>query len=950
MSHNEVHYTEPVLSGNTLYNSILNDPAKYLVGRGETYVRYPPFDRIVARDMTEPRGRLTLNNYHLLRRLEFPVAWELKTPHKVIIASGDRIIAGIPGEVIVVKPPPKAGGKPAIVFTAKVDGAPVNALVSDGKLVVSTSVGKIYCFGAGKPTDQPDKPVARNAVHGKEHYPSYPEGYALVLGWGAGTIPGQLLKAGKHQIVVIEPDRSHAERMRRSLAERGLYGRQIQIVTADPADLLLSKYWANLVVSEDLASFSTSLPRLCALALDSVRPFTGLLRIPAEGKAVGVMQRVAAARTEFVARVRGASLEFRRTSPPKGYDDWTHETAGPGNTFANRDELVKGPLGLLWLSGAIDRFYTPEFHFQHFRTAYPLVSNGRMFLIGGKYMNAVDVYTGNFLWQIEMPMTQRVKWRYQDSRVYSRPYERNYVTTPDTLYIIYEEEIHLVSTADGSKLGVFTIPEELAHEDGSAMWTEVRLMRNHLCCVIGDTLACLDRKSGRVLWQRKSTRASIAYALADGALFGVDYVAPRDVYRGETKPHKESVLYRLDLESGKEAWSKSLKHATVPDQSPKQKRPWLLPIAPAVIYNAKHEKVIVVVNRKTYYVFHAADGRKAWEHMGDYSRGAGSLHLAPMPLVADDIIFGATGDYANAAGVLDVKTGKVIDVGGWLPFKRGCSRVIGNSSLLTYRNAATEVFDYETKTRINFNSVRAGCTANFLPADGILNAPSFGQGCVCNYPTFASLAMIHLPELESFKPDIIRESEKARSVLTPEPAPAPLNKPGPEAKPVDVSVFELIDGALKPAPEGCVFSAAGAGAGFAVRKALRPLQKGTFTFSFRKAGARNIKGRHGNSFLVLGPGNSPEGLIQVQLYFGGRRSITIAGAHVDEVTEKFDFPRRGLLEASVAFDLAARQISVTIGGKTVTAKITGDIPAITHYGYGGSNSDTIFSEIAVTGT
>ncbi len=940
--HNEVHYTEPVLSGKFLYNSILDDETKYLVGRGETYVRYPPFDRIVARDMSKPRWTLDLNTYSITRRLEFPVVWELKTPHKVIIAAGDRVVAGIPGEVIVVKPPVKPDAKPAIVFKAEVDGAPVNALLSRGRLVVATDTGKLYCFGTGTATEQPDQPVQKAAFHGKALYPSCPDGYALVLSWGTGKLPERLLSDRRHQVVVLEPDGARAERARRSLAERGLYGRRIQIVTADRGELLLAKYWANLVVAEDLAAFSASLPEVCALALDSVRPFTGILRIPAADRAAAVMEKAAAARPEFARHAAGANVEFRRTTPPKGYDEWTHETAGPANTFASRDTLVRSPLGLLWFSGTVDRFYTPEFHFQHFRTAYPLVSHGRMFLIGGKYLNAVDVYTGNFLWQIEMPMTQRVQWRYQDSRVYSRPYERNYVTTPDTLYIIYEQEIHRVATTDGSKRGVLSIPKELAGADDAAIWTEVRLAGDCLYCVVKDTLACLDRKTGNVLWKRQSSLDGTAYAIGDGALYGVDYAAPPDVYKGETGPRKESLLFRLDPETGKQAWSTSLEHATVPDQSPKQKRAWLLPITPGVICNAKHGKVIVVVNRRTFYAFNTVDGSKAWEHLDSGGRGATSLHLAPMPLVADDIVFGATGDYTNAAAVLDVKTGKLLDVGGWLPFKRGCSRVIGNDSLLTYRNAATEVFDYASKTRINFNSVRAGCTANFLPADGVLNAPSFGHGCVCNYPTFASLAMVHLPELDSFKPQIVRDSERERSVITPLAAPA---RPV-DAKPLDVTPFRLVGGTLKPAPGGCVFSTTDAKEGFAVREARQPLRKGEFAFTFKKATPRTVSGRHGNCFFVLGTSGATEDLIQVMLYYGGRRSIVIFGKHVEDVDTKFEYPRQPQLSATVAFDLATRQLSVTIDGKTVRTKITADIPAITHYGFGGSNSDTFFSALA----
>jgi outer membrane protein assembly factor BamB len=937
--HDEVVYSEPVLQGDTLYNSILDDMSSYLIERGETYVKYPPLDRIVARDMTEARWRLLVSPHQVVRRLEFPVKWELATPHKVLIASGDRVVAGAPGEVIAIR---DLGDKPEIVFRARIDGAPVNALVSRARLVVTTSTGKIYCFGSGAQTTAPDEPVQRESLFGKPYPPSFPGGYALVLGWGTGKLAEAVLRTGKHQVVVLEPNEALAGRQRGLLAARELYGRQIQIVSGDLSRLRLSAYWADLVVSEDLAPFASALP---GLVLDTVRPFTGRLRVPASDQAAAVVARAATGKKGFTVATHDAWLECRRTSPPDGYDEWTHETAGPANTFANRDALVRAPLGLLWLSGYIDRFYTPEFHFQHYRAPYPLVSHGRMFLITGKYMNAVDVYTGNFLWKIEMPMTQRVQWRYQDSRVYSRPYERNYIATPDTLYIIYEKEIHRVSAATGEKLGIFTIPQEITSAGKDAIWTEVRLSGDYLCCVVGDALACLDRKTGKLIWQRKSTLAGTSYALGDRALFGVDHVSPPGVYSAETASSKTSILFRLDLKTGRESWTSSLQHATVPEQNPKQRRQWLLPITPGVIYNAKHGRVIVVVNRRSYYAFDVVNGRRVWEHPGEYSRAASSLHLAPMPLVADDIVFGPTADYASAAVVLDVRTGELIDNGTWLNYKRGCSRVIGNGNLLTYRNAATEVFDYENKKRLNFNSVRSGCTANFLPADGVLNAPSFGHGCVCNYPTFASLALVHMPEAEIFKPDAVRKREIERTTPAPDSGPVPVRAGTVAAgKPVDVSAFKLVDAKLESTPGGCRFSCAGDGPGYAVKMSPKKLQSGTLTCTFKDVGG---KGRHKNCFLVLGSSSDPDDLIKIMIYHGGRKRLIISGKHVDEVERELVLPRNVLTRATVRFDLAAKSVSVDVACRELTAKITGSISAVSHCGYGGSNSDTFFAEMDI---
>ena len=66
--------------------------------------------------MSNPQWKLHLDTYHIVRRLEFPIIWELETPHKVLIASGDKVVAGMPGEVITIK---EIGGEPAITFQSQ---------------------------------------------------------------------------------------------------------------------------------------------------------------------------------------------------------------------------------------------------------------------------------------------------------------------------------------------------------------------------------------------------------------------------------------------------------------------------------------------------------------------------------------------------------------------------------------------------------------------------------------------------------------------------------------------------------------------------------------------------------------------------------------------------------------------------------------------------------------
>lgn len=42
-------------------------------------------------------------------------------------------------------------------------------------------------------------------------------------------------------------------------------------------------------------------------------------------------------------------------------------------------------------------------------------------------------------------------------------------------------------------------------------------------------------------------------------------------------------------------------------------------------------------------------------------------------------------------------------------------------------------------------------------------------------------------------------------------------------------------------------------------------------------------------------------------------------------------------EIMVEVDLSTKKVTVRTGGKTLTARITGDLPNVTHIGYGGFN-------------
>lgn len=771
--HNENLYTEPVLTPTTSYASEFAEDRRYLVPRGHTHVKWPAYDRIVARELTPAQWHPvedTPVQYQRRRvdlaRLEFPVRWslELESPLRVLIKAGPRLYAGGENTVAAIAIP-KVGDQPRIVWQAQVAGQPVNALVADGRLVVTTDRGGVYCFGEGEGTTE-TSPEALKELH---RPPSPPNGYALLVGWPGLDPVADLADQGGHRVVVLEPDTGAVSKARAELSRAGISARRVQVIGAALGDTSLTPYWANRVIVHNAAS-----PDALAAALDLLRPFTGRLELPDRAH-TGVLRDLLVERTGYVMQQDGERLTVLRTAPPQGADDWTHEPGGADNRFASSDRLVKWPLGVLWYSGDTDRFFTPATHFQHERNPYPLVIDGRMFIITGHYLHAVDIYTGLYLWKAEMPRTPWIETYYFDARQYGRATERHCVLAHDLFYAVTGDTINAYDTHTGKLQAEIGIPDRFHDAVADSRetrdyraqghrgrirpvpaWTEVRLHDDLLFAVFGKHLAALDRHSGAVQWSRESTRESTVYAIGDGTLYGMDYGTPRR--GGDGEDARSGLLFALDAATGDVRWEAPFEYAPVPrhDRSEVNLRPWMRPVVPVVAYNAKHRLVIVTVNGNELYACRASDGSLVWSETG---QAQGDIQRIYPPVVTDDHLL--VSQYNRFFGfLLDVRDGKPVGSDTGIPTPRTCARIIGNNDLLVYRNAATEIYDIPANRRIGLNSVRSGCTTSFIPAGGVMAAPMLGHGCVCNYPMFASLALHHMPAIENLRPAAVKASWK----------------------------------------------------------------------------------------------------------------------------------------------------------------------------------------------
>lgn len=970
--HNENWYTEPVLTRDAIYQSEFASESKYLVPRGHTRVSFPAYDKIVARDLRNPRWA-SARQMHLgagrkavtIPRLEFPVIWEMESPLRVLAKAGSQLFAG-GSNVVASIAIPETGEKARVAWQARANGTPVHALVADQKLVVVTHSGRVACFGAGGKGERvvgearPDGDVAHGSPAG---------GFGLVLGWGDGTRAEALAGKEHCRVVVLEPDGAKADAARRELAGRGWHGRRVQVLMGGPGLVGLTPYWANRVVG-DAGEFLALGEGGMAAVLDALRPHTGEMRLCNGAGRSDRVRPLLASRGGYSVNVKGGDLVVRREAPPDGAAEWTHEAGDAGNGFASADRLVKWPLGVLWYSGDIDRYFTPATHFQHERNPYPLVIDGRMFIITGEKIHCVDIYTGNYLWRAEMPLTPYVKTRFFDSRQYGRPTDRNCVVAEDWIYVVGGDKVHAFDVATGKETRVIDIPEPLrgqAHGpihgtqkiraqgqsgevQGVPEWTEVRLSGDLLIALLGRHLAAVDRHTGDLRWTRQSTRESTTCAIGEDLLYGLDYDLAA---RGSAGKEMEGKLFAMDPRDGSIRWEKAVGYGASRNDGVRAEldRVWHEPIQPVLAHNAKHGLIVLAANRNELQVFRGADGGLAWSGPRVTQQDPRRVYA---PVVTEDYIL--LSEYKGAYGYLfDIATGKEVGQNTAIPRPRTCARVIGNNHLMVYRDAATELYDIDGNRMIGLNSMRSGCTTSFIPAGGVLAAPMLGHGCVCNYPMFASVALHHMPEIEGHRPASVLASwaNQAESGLSGgEDADRgdEGGAPGEGAKaaaPLDVSPFQARNATVEPADGGILFRTASDKAGYAVRQAEPPLGKARFEFTVRRAEGKSGEKRHGNAFFVFGPSDKAEDWTECQLYYGGRSSVVISGRGVERVEEPIKFSRKGAMSVAVTVDCGAGTVVVETGGHAVTARITGGMDAIRWYGYGGANADNVFGAIRV---
>jgi outer membrane protein assembly factor BamB len=693
-------------------------------------------------------------------RLSLPLrqSYTLEQPLKTFHArAGDRLYGSATGGLVGAVDVGAAGA--FLSWTGRVSGEVRTLVPGGGKLFVSTADGSVFCFG--------DKPAEAPAVHeapaaARAAPAAAPGGIALVWGTGEGTWERLVDLAREHRVVAVEPDAGRAGALRRRLDEAGLYGSRVQVLCGRPEELAFPPYLATRLEFGALPAEGGGLgAEFVRRAFQCLRPYGGVA--VAEGSAAPAFEKAAAAAGLAGARlVSGArGVELRREGPLAGSAPWTHQYGDPANTVMSPDDLVKPPLGLLWFGGPSNDDILPR----HGHGPSPQVAGGRLFIEGPDALRAVDVYTGRLLWQRELPGLGRY-YDNTDHQPGAGEIGGNYVSLADGVYVVHDRVCLRLDPATGATVSTFTLPGgdggEAPHWGYVAVYGDLLLagasplsirdsgkkdappavQRNAPYASASESLVVMDRHSGKVLWQRRADQVfrHNAIAAGGGLIFCIDALSKTSQEllkrRGEA-PASPARLLALEARTGAVRWQADTQvFGTWLGYS--EAHDILLESGSPARDRAKDEAKSLMA------AYEGKTGTRRWREKFAYA-GTPILH-GEVIYVEGQAVELLTGNRLRRENPL---TGQPAD---WSYARNyGCNTPIAGKHMLLFRSAAAGYYDLAADAGTgNWGGFKSGCTANLIPADGVLNAPDYTRTCTCSYQNQCSLALVPMADVESW--------------------------------------------------------------------------------------------------------------------------------------------------------------------------------------------------------
>ena len=628
-------------------------------------------------------------------------------------------------------------------------------LAADGKLFVVTTEGAIYCFGKKKVTPKiyelVNKPLRQASKRYKDKVSRIlqntktKDGYCILLGLGNGQLLSELLVQTNFHIIALDTDIKKVNAFRKKLDKAQVYGRRVQVLAGDIVSVKLPPYLADLIVSENIKTAGLGSDDIFSKQIfNSLRPYGG---------------------TACFDTGHDLTLLKRDGSLP-GSADWTGQYGDIANTVCSKDKLVKAPLGLLWFG---DRSEFTDVLPRHGHGPPEQIIGGRLFIEGLNCISARDVYTGRILWKKDFDNLRTFGIYYDGSYkpdFWDTSYNQghiaganargtNFVAAGDKVYVLADTECMVLDSATGETVAKFLLPA--GPDSNKPNWGYIGVYKDFLIAgasmqsdnTASKALVVMNRHTGRLIWQLDADHQFIHNAIA----VGNDKIFCLDKFRlshedakaaGNIRSTNPYRLLAVDVYTGKILWKKKEDIFGA----------WLG-------YSEKYDILLQgdwpsgdgmnqagVIGRMITYK--ADNGTVVWDKPIK-DRGPYILH--------DKTIITQRGHGQNTPAY-DLLTGEQITrnhplTGKTVPWEYmrmyGCNTTIGSEHLLTFRSSTAGYFDLENDGgTANLGGFKSGCTSNLIAANGVLNAPDYTRTCNCAYQNQTSLALIHLPEVETW--------------------------------------------------------------------------------------------------------------------------------------------------------------------------------------------------------
>jgi outer membrane protein assembly factor BamB len=691
----------------------------------------------------EDKSRYDYPNRQIAKNgaLEFDSLEESPPCDRLWIKAADQLFASMGTKLLAL-----SAEDGAEVWSHEMAAEIGSVIAARGKLLVSTVDGRLTCFGADggarqiqyaakRALDVPDAAKQRAAKLLATAGGS--GGCALVAGIADGSLVKTLAQEDFYRVVAFDADAGKIAKLHAEFAGTGLLGTKVDLVCGNPAGL--PPYLMKLVCSEtDLSAFDAE------AVFHKLRPYGG--RACYEG--VDVAPKLAAAKlaSAKVVAADGLTVLSREGALP-GSSWWDHDCGTAGHTLASEDTAVRGPLGVTWYGGPAAGQY---FINRHSGAPRSQVVQGRLYCQKIDLLTCYDAYTGELLWQRELPGLASVPKR--RAHVFSpRAFVilgGNMVTQPDAVYVETGTECLVLDPLTGKTRKTFRLP-------GDARWGCLQLLGDVLI-VLGDTMVnrkygfgkdpwnggvhrtlfALDRHSGKLLWKRSAEYAyrSSGIALGNGKAFVLDFAPEAVVKRFEDiKASGDKIkLLALDVKTGAELWT----------QEERVTGAWIGYSRQTDILLDAPDKT--VIGDKTVKL-------NAWQ-------GDSGKHLYTIRARAGAGIKIIGDRFLTSMRIWDIRTGRQLPL--WLlGTGRGCLTIAG-PTMLTMRTSSSGYIDLsdERNGLVALPGFRTSCFGSLIPADGLLNAPNEGTGCVCNYNLYTPLALAHMPGVMNWGASVDRAS------------------------------------------------------------------------------------------------------------------------------------------------------------------------------------------------